>query len=100
MAKPDLTRFYACFQASLAAQQPKPKRKLRPRPPANTVPARLLLEDYSDAVCLLHKITPAHPSYMEVLVDIEEFDVLVQSDWSLAMVGTRGRICVVRCRDH
>jgi hypothetical protein len=45
-------------------------------------------EDYTDAVCLLHRLTKKYPTFEEILVDAEDYPRLVAFEWRLLEVGS------------
>ena len=76
------------FIEFMQARNAPPKPITRPAPPASTLlQAAPTDEDYTDCVCVLHKLTPKTPAYEEVLLDIEDFDRLKDMSWRIDRWG-------------
>lgn len=59
-----------------------------------TLPIPARKEDYTGTVCLLHKVTKKTPVYHEVLIDIEDFDRVIQHEWLVHWMAGGGYRCV------
>ena len=53
-------------------------------------------EDYTDAVCLLYKLTKRFPVYREVLIDAEDLEAVGCDVWYLNAAGKNRMIRVIR----
>ena len=78
---------------------PKPKRRARREfmLPIATPPP-LPDEDYTGSVCLLHSLTELFPTYLEVLVDSEDMDILSSHRWNLVRSGSCHALRVTNTR--